>query len=209
MPGATTTTTTKKTRRQSVPVPAMPLPDPSKIDPTKHLTGSVLADYNDVRADALPISRAANRDYFMRYFSCGDPDHDPKAKTSAKVSLWRLLSYSTANERWLMIFGILMATVSGLGIPAWLVLLNKSLDKLSNLATLVGRVGVDGLMELVQEELKDLCIAFAVVGLVCLVTGTLYVSIWTYTGEKQALRIQSQYLRSIINQDAAWFDHNN
>ncbi len=72
----------------------------------------------------------------------------------------------------------------------------------------MGRVGNDRLMDLVQGELKDLCIAFAIVGLVSLVTGALYVSIWTYTGKKQALRIQSQYLRSIINQDAAWFDHN-
>jgi ATP-binding cassette subfamily B (MDR/TAP) protein 1 len=34
------------------------------------------------------------------------------------------------------------------------------------------------------------------------------VSIWTYPGEKQALRIQSQFVRSSINQDAAWFDKN-
>jgi hypothetical protein len=189
MPGATTTQTVVR-------------PKPLKID-----HADVLADYNDARADALPISRAVNRDYFMRYFSLGDPTNDPQ-KTSTKVSLWRLLSFSTVNERWLMIFGLLMATVSGLGMPVWLILLNRSLDELSNLSTLMGSVANDRLMDLVQGKLKDLCIAFTIVGLVSLVTGALYVSIWTYTGEKQALRIRSQYFRSIINQDAAWFDHN-
>ena len=32
--------------------------------------------------------------------------------------------------------------------------------------------------------------------------------LWTYTGEKQALRIQTQFVRASLNQDAAWFDVN-
>lgn len=34
------------------------------------------------------------------------------------------------------------------------------------------------------------------------------ISIWTYTGEKQALRIQKEFVRASLNQDAAWFDKN-
>mmetsp|Transcript_15434 Transcript_15434/g.32636 ORF Transcript_15434/g.32636 Transcript_15434/m.32636 type:complete len:1373 (-) Transcript_15434:205-4323(-) len=176
--------------------------------PPKLLKSSILADYNEVRGDALPITRAANHDSFMHYFSCGDPDHDPQSRTKAKVSLWRLLSYSTWNERCLMIFGILNATVSGLGIPTWLVLLASSLDTFSNLGALISKVGGEGLMNYLQQELLRLCIAFAIVGVICLATGTLYVSIWTYTGEKQALRIQTQFVRASMNQDAAWFDNN-
>lgn len=92
-----------------------------------------MADYNQARAEALPMTRAANHDSFMRYFSWGDPDNDPQSRAGAKVSLWRLLSYSTWKERWLMVFGIIMATFTGLGLPAWLVLLTKSLDTMSNL----------------------------------------------------------------------------
>lgn len=72
----------------------------------------------------------------------------------------------------------------------------------------MNKVGSEGLMDFLQQELFKLCIAFAVVGLVCLVTGALYVSIWTYTGEKQALRIQTEFVRASLNQDAAWFDSN-
>ena len=95
-----------------------------------------------------------------------------------------------------------------LGIPAWLVLLARSLDTFSNLASLVQRVGSDGLWDYIMQELQQLCLAFAIVGIICLVTGTISVSIWTYTGEKQALRIQNQFVRSSMNQDAAWFDEN-
>lgn len=39
-----------------------------------------------------------------------------------------------------------------------------------------------------------------------MVAGTGYVSIWTYTGEKQALRIQKAFVRASLNQNAKWFD---
>ena len=63
-------------------------------------------------------------------------------------------------------------------------------------------------MDLLRQELNKLCIAFAGVGGVSLVTGFAYVSIWTYTGQLQALRIQKQFVRACLNQDAAWFDKN-
>mmetsp|Transcript_6312 Transcript_6312/g.14244 ORF Transcript_6312/g.14244 Transcript_6312/m.14244 type:complete len:1336 (+) Transcript_6312:149-4156(+) len=179
------------------------LPNPKDL-----LKSSIIADYNQARGAALPIAKAANHDSFMHYFTWGDPNHDPQKRASAKVSLWRLLSYATWKECVLMVFGVMMATISGLGLPAWLILLASSLDTFSNLATLIGAVGMDGMMTYLEEELLRLCIAFAWVGLVCLVTGTLYVSIWTYTGEKQALRIQTQFVRASLNQDAAWFDSN-
>lgn len=69
--------------------------------------------------------------------------------------------------------------------------------------------GEQGLMDLLEQEFIKLCIAFAGVGgAICLVTGFAYVSIWTYTGEQQALRIQKEFVRACLNQDAAWFDQN-
>lgn len=131
---------------------------------------------------------------------------DKKAKAE-KVSLFSLLRYSTTKERCLMIFGLINAFVSGLGLPAWLVLLAKSLDKFSNLANLIN-AGAD-LGGVLQDELNNLVIAFIWVGAIALVTSALYVSIWTYTGEQQALRIKEKYVRSALKQDAAWFDANN
>ena len=100
----------------------------------------------------------------------------------------------------MMMFGIIMATFTGLGIPLWLVLLASSLDTFSNMSALMTKVDGTELMEYLQQELFKLCIAFAIVGLICLVTGTLYVSIWTYTGSKIGLRIQNQFVRASMNQ---------
>ena len=68
----------------------------------------ILEDYNKTRADALPLTKAANTGEFMSFFSWGDSDNDPQEKLTSKVSLSTLLSYSTRKEKWLMAFGILM-----------------------------------------------------------------------------------------------------
>lgn len=56
------------------------------------------------------------------------------------------------------------------------------------------------LLDVVQHELNQLCIAFAILGAVSLVSGGAYVSIWTYTGEKQALRIKEKFVKSAFHQ---------
>mmetsp|Transcript_2573 Transcript_2573/g.6073 ORF Transcript_2573/g.6073 Transcript_2573/m.6073 type:complete len:1406 (-) Transcript_2573:56-4273(-) len=172
----------------------------------KLLNSSVIADYNEVRAEAFPLSRGGHYDAVMAYFKCGDPNYDPNNKSVQKVSLTSLLSYSSFGERWWMALGVVLATISGLGIPAWLLLLAKSLNTFSNLALLSQNLGGKSLEEYLRSELLSLCIAFVVVGAVVMVAGTGYVSIWTYTGEKQALRIQKAFVRASLNQDAKWFD---
>ena len=170
-----------------------------------HRRSSYLEQYNSIRGNALPLSKAANHDDFLHYFRCANPKYNPNNPQVAKVGLWSLLSYSTPQERLWMVLGVIMATFTGLGIPAWLILLARSLDTFSSLATLMAKAGDNlDVMGLLRTELNKLCIAFAVVGGICLVTGFIYVSIWTYTGEQQSLRIQKQFVRSCLNQDAEW-----
>ena len=45
---------------------------PKLPNPKDLLNSSVLADYNEARADAIPITRAANHESFMRYFRFGE-----------------------------------------------------------------------------------------------------------------------------------------
>lgn len=116
----------------------------------------------------------------------------------AKVSFLSLLSYSTTKEKCLMAFGLVMAAISGCAVPTWLILLANGLDKFSNLGFLIN-AGAN-LMDVVQEELNKLVIAFAILGAISLIAGSLYVSIWTYTGEKQALRIKEKFVKSAFHQ---------
>ena len=164
-----------------------------------------LASFQKAQEIASPAKGGGSWDTLMTQLLCCK---GPEEETKTKVSLSKLLSFSTKNERWGLAFGVVMASFSGLGIPMWLLLLARSLDTFSSLGKLIDEIGGDELWEFLRQELNDLCIAFGVVGLISLVAGTLYVSIWTYIGEKQALRIQRAFVKSAMNQDAAWFDEN-
>ena len=48
--------------------------------------------------------------------------------------------------------------------------------------------GGEEAIQLLLDQLYSLCWSFAVVGVVSLLAGSSYVSIWTWTGESQALR---------------------
>ena len=96
--------------------------------------------------------------------------------------------------------------LSGAGVTAWLILLAQSLDKFNNLAKLVSIVGEENLMDQVQQKLNRLVIAVALVGVVSLLSDVSYVAIWTYTGLRQAFRIQEAFARAVLQQDTAWID---
>eukprot|EP00529_Nitzschia_sp_RCC80_P006757 CAMPEP_0113456924 /NCGR_PEP_ID=MMETSP0014_2-20120614/9140_1 /TAXON_ID=2857 /ORGANISM="Nitzschia sp." /LENGTH=1428 /DNA_ID=CAMNT_0000348397 /DNA_START=343 /DNA_END=4629 /DNA_ORIENTATION=- /assembly_acc=CAM_ASM_000159 len=165
-----------------------------------------LTDFIDeARKENMVFAKARGTDEFLALFRRSS---DPDSKTATKVSLIKLLSVSTPTERVWMFVGILLATVAGCGIPAWLALLADSLDTFSNLGRLINTIGGEGLMETLEKKLFELAIAFMIVGLVVFVCGSAYVAIWTYTGERQALRIQKSFVQSAMNQDAAWFDAN-
>eukprot|EP00567_Pseudictyota_dubia_P003208 CAMPEP_0197456878 /NCGR_PEP_ID=MMETSP1175-20131217/44537_1 /TAXON_ID=1003142 /ORGANISM="Triceratium dubium, Strain CCMP147" /LENGTH=1434 /DNA_ID=CAMNT_0042991077 /DNA_START=181 /DNA_END=4485 /DNA_ORIENTATION=- len=147
-------------------------------------------------------------DWFVKRFSKREGgDQEDSAQEAKKVSFLALLSFSTTKEKWLMALGLVMAAVSGCAVPTWLLLLASALDRFSNLGYLIN-AGQD-LMDLVEQELNKLVVGFAILGGVALVSGISYVAIWTYTGEKQALRIKDKYVRSAFHQDAEWFDKNN
>lgn len=94
--------------------------------------------------------------------------NDSKA---TKVSIWKMLSFSTGGEKCLMFFGLICALFAGLGIPVWLALLANALDTFSNLGRLINATGDAGLMETLQNELLQLSLAFMIVGAIVFVTG--------------------------------------
>lgn len=59
---------------------------------------------------------------------------------------------------------------------------------------------------MLKEQMNKLIWSFLILGVVSLFSGSFYVSMWTYTGEQQALRIRQAFVRSAFRQDAKWFD---
>jgi ATP-binding cassette subfamily B (MDR/TAP) protein 1 len=169
---------------------------------------------NDVQ-DAIPliaapaastvlVEWASKRAEEAAFYS--QPDAPAAPESPPKVSLLALLSFSTRRERWLMGFGILWAGVSGLAMPVWLLLLANSLDTFNNLGKIISTVGSAAAADQLKSQMDTLIWSFVILGVVSLFSGSFYVSLWTYTGERQALRIRQAFVRSAFRQDAKWFD---
>ncbi len=126
-------------------------------------------------------------------------------KDKNRVGLFTLLKYSTTNERYLMVVGIIMAAISGLCMPVWLLLLAQSLSTFNQIGQLFATLGEEAIGVLL-DELYKLIYSFAIVGGVTLFSGTIYVSLWTYVGEAQSLRIRKSFVKSALNQNMGWFD---
>ena len=130
---------------------------------------------------------------------------DKQQKDKGRIGLFTLLKYSTKNERYLMVIGIIMAAISGLCMPVWLLLLAQSLSTFNQIGQLFATIG-DEAIDVLLGELYKLIYSFAAVGGITLFSGSIYVAIWTYVGEAQSLRIRKAFVRSALNQDMAWFD---
>ena len=156
--------------------------------------GSVLSEWVSTRAASL-----AKADVLLG----GEAQAPPQPK---RVSAMALLSFSTPKEKMLMLLGTFSAGIAGLSMPVWLLLLAKSLDTFNNIGKLMNEVGGEAAINLLTDQLYQLCWSFAVVGFVSLLSGSLYVGLWSYTGERQALRIREKFVQAAFRQDAKWFD---
>ena len=122
-----------------------------------------------------------------------------------RIGLLTLLQYATRTERSLMLLGIVMAAISGLCMPTWLLLLAQSLSTFNQIGQLLATVGEEAI-DILLGELYKLIYSFAIVGAITLISGTLYVSLWNYVGEAQSLRIRKLFVKSALNQDMGWYD---
>lgn len=184
----------------------------------RKLSKSIVDLYHDAQAQNMSFTTTNKTLGWVSISGTGDggdskTNHDEginndNNSNQSKVSVWRLLSFATLAERCWMVFGLLMATLSGLGIPVWLVLLARALDTFSSLGVLLSMGGGDAVEETLKKEMAKLSAAFLIVGAITFISGSLYVSIWTFTGEQQTLRIRKAFVRSVLNQDASWFDCN-
>lgn len=87
--------------------------------------------------------------------------------------------------------------------PIWLLLLAESLETFNNIGKLLSQ---GASITILLDEMYKLIYSFAIVGAVSLVSGFAYVSIWTYVGEQQTLRIRKMFVASALKQDMTWFD---
>ncbi|KAH0874247.1 hypothetical protein HID58_071609 [Brassica napus] len=118
---------------------------------------------------------------------------EEKAKT---VPFYKLFSFSDVTDVLLMIVGSVGAIGNGLGFPLMTLLFGDLIDTIGqNLFT-------NDIVELISK----ICLKFVYLGLGTFVAAFLQVSCWVITGERQAARIRSLYLKTILRQDIVFFD---
>ena len=120
-----------------------------------------------------------------------------------KISFGSLFYFSTLHEKLWMVVGIVAAGIAGLAMPVWLLLLSHSLETFNDIGTIIA---AGGDITILKSEMQKLIYSFAIVGFVTLLSGTTYVSLWSYTGETQTLRIRKAFVKSALRQEAAWYD---
>lgn len=120
-----------------------------------------------------------------------------------KIGFFSLFRYSTTKEKAWLSLGTLMAAISGLSMPIWLLLLAESLETFNQIGSIIA---AGGSVTILLDEMYKLIYSFAIVGGVSLVCGTIYVAIWSYVGNAQTLRIRKAFVKKALRQEAAWFD---
>ncbi|ESQ39344.1 hypothetical protein EUTSA_v10001285mg [Eutrema salsugineum] len=121
-----------------------------------------------------------------------DEDHE-KTKT---VPFYKLFAFADSLDFLLMILGTLGSIGNGLGFPIMTVLFGD----------LVDAFGQNQANSNVTDKVSKVALKFVWLGIGTFAAAFLQLSGWMISGERQAARIRSMYLKTILRQDIAFFD---
>ncbi|KAK7284517.1 hypothetical protein RJT34_19263 [Clitoria ternatea] len=112
------------------------------------------------------------------------------------VPYHKLFSFADSTDIILMVVGTIGAIGNGLGMPLMLFLFGQVIDSFGN-----NQFSPD-----VAKQISKIALKFVYLGMGTGVAAFLQVACWMVTGERQAARIRSLYLKTILRQDIAFFD---
>ncbi|PON64855.1 ABC transporter [Parasponia andersonii] len=119
-----------------------------------------------------------------------------KDESTSTVSFYKLFSFADSTDYLLMLVGSISAVGNGLSLPLMTVIFG----------TLVDSFGESVNNKEVLPKVSKVCLKFVYLALGSAVAAFLQVACWMVTGERQAARIRSLYLRTILRQDIGFFD---
>ncbi|XP_027350636.1 ABC transporter B family member 11-like isoform X2 [Abrus precatorius] len=127
----------------------------------------------------------------------GEESEKSKQKEKAEtVPYHRLFSFADSTDIILMVVGTIGAIGNGLGMPLMTLLFGQMIDSFGN-----NQFSPD-----IVKEVSKVALKFVYLGIGTGVAAFLQVACWMVTGERQAARIRSLYLKTILRQDIAFFD---
>ncbi|XP_077229781.1 ABC transporter B family member 9-like [Tasmannia lanceolata] len=112
-----------------------------------------------------------------------------------KVPFYKLFSFADSFDVGLMMVGTVAATANGLSMPLMTLIFGQ----------LINAFGESDINHVVHQVSK-VALKFVYLAVGSGAASFLQVSCWMVTGERQASRIRSLYLKTILRQDIAFFD---
>ncbi|PON39304.1 ABC transporter [Trema orientale] len=120
-------------------------------------------------------------------------EEDKKTKT---VGFHKLFSFADSIDVLLMILGTIGAIANGLCMPIMTILFGQLTDAFGN----------NQYNKHIVHVVSKVSLKFVYLAMGAAVAAFLQVACWMATGERQAARIRSLYLETILRQDVAFFD---
>ncbi|XP_044971224.1 ABC transporter B family member 4-like isoform X1 [Hordeum vulgare subsp. vulgare] len=120
---------------------------------------------------------------------------EENAEQHEKVSFMGLFRHADGKDQLLMLVGTVAALANGMTTPLMTVFFGDVLDAFG------GATDAN-----VLHRVNKVVLNFVYLGIGAAVISFLQVSCWTITGERQATRIRSQYLKSVLRQNISFFD---
>ncbi|CAH8387034.1 unnamed protein product [Eruca vesicaria subsp. sativa] len=119
-------------------------------------------------------------------------DHE-ETKT---VPFYKLFAFADSFDFLLMVLGTLGSIGNGLGFPIMTILFGDLVDAFGQNQTNAN----------VSDKVSKVALKFVWLGIGTFAAAFLQLSGWMISGERQAARIRSMYLKTILRQDIAFFD---
>ncbi|KAL5537680.1 hypothetical protein UlMin_045273 [Ulmus minor] len=123
-------------------------------------------------------------------------EQQDKSKGDEKVAFHKLFSFADGTDVVLMIVGTIGAIGNGFAMPLMTLFLGELIDSFGS-----NQANPD-----IVDVVSKVSLKFVYLALGSLVAAFLQVACWMVTGERQAARIRSLYLKTILRQDVAFFD---
>lgn len=122
---------------------------------------------------------------------------EKKKAADPKVPFHKLFSFADSTDVLLMIVGTIGAIGNGVAMPLMTILFGEMINSFGS--------NQDNIKDIVHVVSK-VSLKFVYLAVGSLVAAFLQVACWMVTGERQAARIRSLYLKTILRQDVAFFD---
>ncbi|XP_050374961.1 ABC transporter B family member 11-like [Argentina anserina] len=123
-------------------------------------------------------------------------DTSSKEDGTKTVPLYKLFSFADSIDYLLMIVGTISAIGNGLCMPMLAIIFGDLIDSFTETGT----------NKRVANAVSKVALEYVYLALGTAAAAFLQMSCWMVTGERQAARIRSLYLKTILRQDVSFFD---